>query len=62
MVTYSVQIHYDINILEIVVVGGLFIFSFIMSKRLYNIVEKSSQDSILINTIVNQRCQDYQKK
>ncbi len=62
MVTYSVQIHYDINILEIVVVGGLFIFSFIMLKRLYNIVEKFNQDSILINTIVNQRCQDYQKK
>ncbi len=62
MVTYSVQIHYDINILEIVVVGGLFIFCFIMLKRFYNIVEKSSQDSILINTIVNQRCQDYQKK
>ncbi len=25
MVTYSVQIHHDINILEIVVVGGLLI-------------------------------------
>ena len=24
MLTYSVQIHHDINILEIVVVGGLF--------------------------------------